>query len=182
MNTKWEVDSLNSYVGFELKHLKISKLIGDFKKFSGCITVNDEMANKLSDLILYTTVASIDTRYEKRNRVLTSPSCLSASRFPQAHFKSLEFVPIDGEHFLVNGILYLKDSFKEIQFTAFIGGTAMDENNHKKLGLELTATISRKDFNLDMNLLSTGKKSFIADNVDLHLHLQFLNTSENYDV
>lgn len=179
MNTKWEVDSLNSYVGFELRHLKISKLIGDFREFIGFMTSVDGGLRGFSNLFIEASVSSIDTRNTRRDKVLKSANCLSALDFPNINFKSYEFLPIDKAHFLINGILTIRDDSKEIQFTAYAGGIALDDESHHKLGLELTATISRKDFNLDNKFLAADKEESISDKVDLHLHLQFLNTSEN---
>lgn len=181
MNTKWKVDGLNSYVGFELKHLKISKLIGDFRDFSGYITVSDDIANELSNFFIKADVSSIVTRNRKRDKMLKSSNCLSAIEYPETIFESTEVLPIDNNHFLINGILKLKNCFKKIQFTGYAGGIALDAKSHQKLGLELTAIISRKDFNLDNKFLANGKEATISDAVDIHLHLQFLKSSEVYE-
>ena len=180
MNSQWKVDVSNSYVGFELRHLKISKLIGDFRKFSGCLIVTDDLANQLSNLFIKADVSSVNTRNSRRDKVLKSSNCLSVFDYPETHFASSTFLPIDKDHFLINGILKLKNCSKEVQFTAYAGGIAFDSTNHQKLGLELTAIISRKDFNLDTKFLAADKEETISDKVDLHLHLQFLKTSGNY--
>ena len=38
----WAIDPVHSSIGFSVRHLMVSKVRGEFEKFSGAITVDEE--------------------------------------------------------------------------------------------------------------------------------------------
>ena len=81
----WNIDTSHSEVSFAVRHMMISTVRGQFKKFSGTINI-DETNPANSSVEVAIDVASIDTRDEKRDGHLASPEFFDAATFPNITF------------------------------------------------------------------------------------------------
>ena len=75
----WNLDTAHSEITFSIRHMMISNVRGQFKKFSGNINIDEaNPANSSVDVTI--DVNSIDTRDEKRDGHLTSPELFDAAQ------------------------------------------------------------------------------------------------------
>ena len=83
---KWVIDQAHSEVGFQVRHLMVSKVRGTFKVFSGTITVAENPVESKVEATI--DVDSIDTREPQRDAHLKSDDFFSAEAHPQITFVS----------------------------------------------------------------------------------------------
>src|SRR5208283_1047547 len=85
----WKVDPVHSSVEFQVKHLGIATVKGQFKEFEGTLEVNPDGVNAQGSV----QTASVDTREPQRDGHLRSADFFDADQHPQITFKSTSVRP-----------------------------------------------------------------------------------------
>ncbi|SOC42352.1 YceI family protein [Ureibacillus acetophenoni] len=153
---KFTVDQSHSQVGFEVKHMMVSKVKGQFDAYTA-----DVEAENLEDLttaqIAFTfDVGSINTRSEDRDNHLKSADFFDIEKYPNITFKSTNITK-DGDDYKVTGDLTIKDVTKPVTFEVEFGGKGKNPWGVEVYGFEAEAKINREDFGLTWNAaLETG--------------------------
>ena len=88
----WQIDPAHSSIQFTVRHMMISKVRGNFEKFSGTIDFTEENPAN-STVSVEIDAASINTREEQRDGHLKSPDFLNVAEFPTLTFKSTRVEP-----------------------------------------------------------------------------------------
>jgi polyisoprenoid-binding protein YceI len=83
----WKIDPVHSEIKFKVKHLLVSTVTGEFKKFDATVesASTDFHDAKIS---FEADIDSIDTRNEQRDGHLKSPDFFDAPNFPKLSFVS----------------------------------------------------------------------------------------------
>ena len=154
--TNWIIDQSHSTVGFEVKHMMVSKVKGHFDSY----TVNLDVANlvDLTDASISFTfdVASINTKSTDRDNHLKSADFFDVDTFPSISFTSTN-VEKDGNDYKVTGDLTIKDVTKPVTFDVEFGGKGTNPWGVEVYGFEASAKINREEFGLTWNqALETG--------------------------
>lgn len=154
--TNWTIDQSHSTVGFEVKHMMVSKVKGIFSSY----TANLEVTNPsdLTDAKINFTfdVASINTRNTDRDNHLKSADFFDADTFPIITFNSTN-VKKDGDDYKITGDLTIKDITKPVTFDVEFGGQGKNPWGVEVYGFEASAKINREEFGLTWNQsLETG--------------------------
>ena len=89
----WTIDSSHSDVGFEVTHMMISTVQGNFGEFSGQIELDGK--GKVKSLTGEVNVASVDTNDAKRDGHLQQDDFFAAAQFPKMSFQSTK---VKGSH------------------------------------------------------------------------------------
>lgn len=146
------IDPTHSRIGFSARHAVITKVRGAFNAFEGKGSVNDGQVS----LEVTINADSIDTRNADRDAHLKSEDFFNAAGFPHIKFVSTS-VKQDGDEFVVEGNLTIKDVTKPLTIEFDYTGAATDPFGNKRVGLEGEAEINRTDFGLTWNaVLETG--------------------------
>ena len=162
----YKVDTSHSNVGFKVKHMMISNVIGKFDKFNGTFEY-DEKSNTLKSMSGTVEIASINTENEKRDKHLKADDFFNAKKYPNLTFK-LQKVEDDEAH----GVLTIRDISKNVTFDLENNGDIKDPWGNTRVGLELTGKINRSDYGLKYNsLLETGG-AIVADKVKLNIQIE----------
>ena len=154
--TKWTVDQSHSHIGFEVKHMMVSKVKGAFDSYDANVE-----AENLADLTEATIsfkfdVQSINTRNEDRDNHLKSADFFDAEQFPAITFESTSIIKSD-DGFDVTGNLTIKGVTKEVTFETTFNGTGNNPWGQAVYGFEAETKINREDFGLTWNAaLETG--------------------------
>ena len=147
----YNVDASHSNVGFKVKHMMISNVVGKFDTFNGSFEY-DEKTKTLKSLVGDVTVASINTEDEKRDGHLKSADFFDEANFPKLTFK-LDKVEKDAAY----GKLTIKGVTKDVKLDLENNGTAIDPWGNTRVALALSGKINRTDFGLKWNkALETG--------------------------
>ncbi|QTD42762.1 YceI family protein [Sporosarcina sp. Te-1] len=153
---KWTVDQSHSTVGFEVKHMMVSKVKGQFTSYTA-----DVAASELEDLstasIGFTfDVASIDSNSDDRDNHLKSADFFDVETYPSITFHSTNITK-DGNDYKVTGDLTIKDVTKPVTFDVEYGGKGTNPWGVEVYGFEAEAKINREEFGLTWNAaLETG--------------------------
>ena len=165
----WTLDPTHSEVTFTVRHLAISKVRGSFKKFDATVVTAENPAD--STFTASIDVASIDTNNADRDGHLRTGDFFEAEKYPSIHFVSTA-VRANGDDFLVDGELTIKDVTKPVTFEVEFGGFGSDPYGNYKAGLTAKATIDRTDFGLTYNAALETGGVLIGEKVTITLDLQ----------
>ena len=162
--TEYKVDTTHSHIGFKVKHMMITNVIGKFDKFNGSFVLS---SGKLTNLNGVVQTDSINTEVTKRDAHLRSGDFFDSKKYPQMKMKLL----------LVNDdeakvALSIKNITKKIVMDLETSGEIKDPWGNQRAGLELTGKINRKDFGLLWNeTLETGGL-LVGDTVKISIQLE----------
>lgn len=162
------LDGAHTRVGFEVTHLVVSTVSGQFDKFEGSLALNERPSkSKISASI---DVASINTGVEKRDNHLKSADFFDAAKYPTITFVSTA-VTLIGDKLEVKGDLTIHGTTRPVVLSGKYRGSVNDGYGHEKVGANLRATISRKDFNVLWNAMVEAGP-VVSDEVDLILNIE----------
>lgn len=175
----WNLDAVHSSVGFSVRHLVVSKVKGNFDKFSGNASFDDK--NLADGTVEFTVeVASVDTDNEKRDEHLKSADFFDAEKFPSMSFKSTKISKVDGNKFMLEGNLTIKDVTKPVVFECEFNGVILDPWGNTKAGFSAETTINRQDFNITWSKAIETGGLVVSDEVAIEIDTEWaMNKAEN---
>jgi len=162
----YNVDGAHSSVGFQVKHMMISKVTGTFEKFEGTFEY-DEKTDTLKSLSGKIDVTSINTANAKRDKHLNADDIFDSAKYPTIDFVVTK---IDGDD--VYGDFTLKGVTKNIKLDFDEGGSIVDQRGTQRAGFSLEGEINRSDFGLTYNSVLEAGGVTIGDTVKLNIEIQ----------
>ena len=161
--TAWSIDKAHSKIGFNVIHMAISEVEGEFTDFDAKVTSKSEDFHN-ADVEFTAKVASIDTENERRDNHLKSDDFFNAEQFPEVKFKGK--IVKQGSSYKLNGDFTMRDVTKPVSFDVTYGGT-IDTGRGLKAGFKVLGTVNRKEYNLKWdNKLGSGEL-VVSDDVDI---------------
>lgn len=153
---KWTVDQSHSSVGFEVKHMMVSKVKGQFESYTAEVEAADLTDLTSASISFKFDVASISTRSEDRDNHLKSADFFDVENNPIIEFTSTGITK-DGDDYRVTGDLTIKDVTKPVTFAVEFNGKGTNPWGVEVYGFEAEAKINREEFGLTWNAaLETG--------------------------
>jgi len=154
---KWVIDKAHSEIGFEVKHMMVSKVRGHFESYEAEIEA-DDLTDLTNGKVSFTfDVASINTKLADRDNHLKSADFFDVEKYPTITFKSTEVKKKDDDEYEVTGDLTIKDVTKPVTFKVEFNGKGKNPWGVEVYGFEAEAKINREDFGLTWNaMLETG--------------------------
>ena len=162
----YNVDVSHSNIGFKIKHMMISNVVGKFNTFDGTFEY-DEKKNTLTSLTAKIDVVSINTENKKRDGHLKKSDMFDVAKYPMIDFVVTK---IDGED--VYGDFTLKGITKNIKLELENGGTIKDHRGNFRAGFALTGKIKRSDYGLTYNTVLEAGGVAIGDVVKLNIEVE----------
>jgi polyisoprenoid-binding protein YceI len=144
----YAIDTAHSKIGFEIPHLVIATVEGQFSKFDGNITIDSKLEKSKANLNV--DVASINTDNKDRDDHLKSADFFDAAKNPKLTFVTKKIVGTADNLKLV-GDLTLKGKTKEVTLDVTYLGNVNDAYGNNKLAFKASGKISRKEFGLTWN-------------------------------
>ncbi|MFY3791945.1 YceI family protein [Ureibacillus sp. MALMAid1270] len=153
---KFTVDQSHSQVGFEVKHMMVSKVKGQFDAYTAEVEAENLEDLTTAQIAFSFDVASINTRSVDRDNHLKSADFFDVEKYPTITFKSTNITK-DGDDYKVTGDLTIKDVTKPVTFDVEFGGKGKNPWGVDVYGFEAEAKINREEFGLTWNAaLETG--------------------------
>jgi polyisoprenoid-binding protein YceI len=166
----WAIDPVHSSIGFSVRHLMVSKVRGDFERFSGAIVVAEDGTPSVTAEIA---VDSINTHNEQRDAHVRSADYFDAEKYPTATFASTG-VRSNGDNYLVDGNFTLKGVTKSVTLELEFNGVNPGMGHGEVAGFEASVVLNRKDFGIDIDMpLETGG-TVVGDKVTITLDIEAL--------
>jgi polyisoprenoid-binding protein YceI len=168
----WNLDTSHSSVAFEVRHMAIAKVKGNFSDFSATVTGEPGKPETFS-VEATVQMTSVDTGNEKRDDHLRSADFFEVETFPTMTFKSTG-VKMDGGEGTLTGELTLHGVTKTVEFELEYAGMVDDPWGNTRMGFSAEAEIDRREFGLTWSkALETG--GLVVDNdVEIELEVELV--------
>ena len=163
----WQVDKVHSSVEFQVKHLGIATVKGQFTEFEGTLEVSPE------NIVAYGTVqtASVNTREPQRDEHLRSADFFDAEQNPEINFRSSAITPVDEDEFEIEGEITIHGVTGPLKLKATVEGTETDPQGNDRVGVSATGQIDRKDFGMTFNAALGSGNLLVSDKVKIQLDI-----------
>jgi polyisoprenoid-binding protein YceI len=165
----WTIDPVHSDVSFTVRHMVVSKVRGNFERFSGELVTGESPLD--SRVTAEIDLTSIDTGNEQRDAHIRSADFFEVETYPTMTYRSTAIRP-DGDDFVVDGELTLKGVTREIPLRLELGGFGPDAYGGTRAGFSATAEINRRDFGVNFNAALETGGAVVSDKVTIHLEIE----------
>ncbi len=165
--TGWSIDPDHSTIGFSVKHVFVATVHGRFRGFRGTIRFDD---NHPYDAAVEVEIdaASIDTGITKRDEHLRSADFFDVATYPTIAFRGTRVEPaspLRRDRWRVTGDLTIHGVTRPVELVVEQTGSGPDLWDVEVASFAATATISRKDFGIGLNLPLEKGEFVIGDDV-----------------
>ncbi|HZL48240.1 MAG TPA: YceI family protein [Solirubrobacteraceae bacterium] len=163
----WNVDPVHSSVEFQVKHLGIATVKGQFTEFEGTLEVGPDNAVASGTV----KVASVNTREPQRDEHLRSADFFDAEQNPEITFRSTAVSPVDEDTFEIEGELSLHGITRPLTLKATLEGTETDPQGNDRVGLSAVAQLDRSDFEMKFNAALGSGNMMVSDKVKIQIDI-----------
>ncbi len=148
---EYAIDSRGAHASivFKFKHLGISWLTGEFKRFDGSFSW-DENDPEASKIVVNIDPASLDSNHAERDRHVKGSDYLDVENYPEARFVSTRVVGNGPGKATVYGNLTLHGRTREIAIESSLVGQGNDPWGGYRAGFEGITTIDTENFGFSM--------------------------------
>jgi polyisoprenoid-binding protein YceI len=167
----WNIDPAHSAAQFQVKHLMISNVRGDFGKMSGQVVFDGKNYATLKAEAAIE-VASINTREPKRDEHLRSADFFDAAAFPKITFKSKRVEGISGNKFNLIGDLTIRGTTKEIALNVEATPIIKGMGGEARIGAQATTKLNRQDFGVKWNRALDAGGVVVGDEIQITLDME----------
>lgn len=171
--TTWQIDPDHSFIQFEVTHMVVSTVTGDFTDFKGYIEVpsgNKSGDFKGSQIDVAIDVASINTRNKTRDEHLREDDFFNAEKYPKIKFKSKSFEKVGENSYTIIGDLTIRDVTKEVILNAEMEGQIIAEGKIRT-GFKADGRLNRFDYGLKWNDALDSGSLVVGEKVDIKLNV-----------
>jgi polyisoprenoid-binding protein YceI len=169
----WKVDPVHSSVEFQVKHLGIATVKGQFNDFEGTLKIGPDGASAYGSV----NVDSVDTREPQRDEHLRSADFFEVERYPKIDFRSTAIRPTGDDEFEIDGDLEIHGVKRGITLKATLEGTETDPQGNERVGLSATGQIDRSDHNMKFNAALGSGNVVVSDKVKLLIDISAVKSA-----
>lgn len=170
----YALDPDHTRLGFVARHAMITKVHGQFDRFSGTINVDgQDPARSTAEVVVET--ASVNTRLAVRDEHLRSGDFLGVPDHPTMTFRSTRVEQVDEDRFLVTGDLTIKGTTRPVTLDVEYTGATVD-GGELRIGFEASAAINRHDWGVSWNTAVESGGVLVSDVVRLQLDVAAVRT------
>jgi polyisoprenoid-binding protein YceI len=169
----WTIDPSHSAAQFQVKHLMISTVRGEFGKMSGRITFDGKnYATVKAEAVIE--AASINTREPKRDDHLRSPDFFDTASHPTITFKSRRVESISGNKFNLVGDLTMRGVTKEVTLNVEATPIAKGMRGEPRIGAQATTRLNRQDYGVKWNQALDSGGVVVGNEVQITIDLELI--------
>jgi polyisoprenoid-binding protein YceI len=176
--TKWVLDPAHSEIVFKVRHMMISNVKGEFRKFNAEAT-SDGTHMIGSSVKANIDVSSVFTNADDRDKHLRSADFFDVDNYKELNFSGTSFTKGNDGKYLLKGNLTIKGITKEVVFDVEFGGVNKDPWGNEKAGFSLDGKINRKDWGLNWNAALEAGGVLVGEEVRINAEVQLVKQSTN---
>ncbi|MDQ4123205.1 MAG: YceI family protein [Acidobacteriota bacterium] len=169
---KYQIDPAHAFVNFSISHFVTGKARGSFKDVSGTILFDEKDVTKSSVEVVIKT-ASINTNHDGRDKHLRSADFFDVGKYPEMTFKSKR-IEKSCSGFLAVSDMILRGVTKEVAMPFTFTSPFKDPlaAGEKRMLVEASLKIDRRDFGLVWNRVMEGGGLFIGNEVEIAINVE----------
>lgn len=165
----WEIDPVHSEVGFVARHMMVSKVRGRFTSFSGELVLGEDPLQSSATATIDLT--SIQTGNEQRDQHIRSADFFEVDKYQTMTYRSTGIRP-EGDHYVLEGELTLKDVTKPVELTLELNGFGPDPYGGTRAGFTAAGEINRRDFGVNFSAPMETGGVVVSDKVAIQLEIE----------
>lgn len=171
--TKWRLDPTHSELTFKVRHMMITNVKGEFRKFDASILADgSDFTESSIDVTIDAT--SIFTNEDQRDGHLKSKDFFDVENYPTLKFKGTSFKKLGEDEYKLSGTLSIKGVSNEVELDVEFGGINKDPWGNEKAGFSVSGKINRKDFGLNWNAALETGGVLVSEEVKISAEVQFV--------
>lgn len=167
--TTWGLDSAHSQIEFAVKHMMITTVRGQFRKFTAVVNF-DEAHPELSTVEAHIDASSIDTGQEARDTHLRSADFFEVEKFPELVFRSTR-IDKDGDGYKIHGDMTVHGETHPVTLDAELEGIVPNMQGGRRAAISASTKISRKAFGLGWNVALETGGFLVSDEIKITLDI-----------
>ncbi len=172
MATDYVNDKSHTTIGFEVTHMVISTVEGEFKDYDVSLTFDPRDLSTFN-VEANIKLASVDTDNPKRDEHLRSPDFFDAAKYPVMTFKSNTVEKTDNGYVAI-GTLTLHGITRDVRLPFTVKGPVKDPWGNTRIGVSASTTINRKDYKVSWSKTMDGGGLVVSDEVDIVINAEFI--------
>ena len=168
--TTWKADPAHTQVFFNITHLGIADIKGNFNEFeSSIVAAKDDFSDAKYAITIQ--VPSINTGIEMRDDHLRSADFFDAEKYPTMTFKSTSSKKVSDKKYKVTGDLTFHGVTKPITLDVTHRGTIDHPQNGKTIsGFTISGIVKRSDYKLGPDF----PEAVLSDDVKIEVNGEFI--------
>ncbi len=164
------VDKAHSQINFNVKHMVLSKVQGNFSEFEIDLNFNEAEVTK-SSVTAVLQAGSISTANEDRDNHLKGADFFAAEQFPTLEFASTEVTKAE-DGYILHGHLTMHGITKKVQIPFEITGIIDDPWGNRRAGFEGHLTVDRQDYGISWSKTMDTGGLIVSNKVNIELNLE----------
>ncbi len=172
----YTLDPMHSRIGFSARHAMVTKVRGAFNEVAGSGHFDAADPTK-SGLEVIIQAASIDTRNADRDAHLRSNDFFDMDTYPEIRFASTSVEPVDETTYRATGDLTIKGVTRPVTIDFEYTGTAVDPYGNRRLGLEGSVSLNRKDWGVNWNAALEAGGVLVSEKVVLEFEVSAIKNA-----
>jgi polyisoprenoid-binding protein YceI len=168
----WTLDPAHSQIEFAVKHMMITTVRGQFRKFTVDVDFDEERPER-STVVAHIDASSIETGMEARDVHLRSADFFDVEKYPELTFHSTH-VKAAADGYQIRGDLTIRGETRPVTLEAQIGGVVANLQGGRRAAFDATTKISRKAFGLTWNVALESGGFLVGDDIKISIDLAVL--------
>jgi polyisoprenoid-binding protein YceI len=168
----WTLDPAHSQIEFAVKHMMVTTVRGQFRKFTTEVDFDEEHPER-SSIVAHIDASSIETGMEARDAHLKGADFFDAETYPELTFRSTS-IEARGDSFKIDGDLTIRGETRPVTLDAEIGGVVPNMQGGRRAAFNATTKISRKAWGLTWNVALESGGFLVGDEIRISLDIAVL--------
>jgi polyisoprenoid-binding protein YceI len=169
----WLIDDVHSHISFSVRHMMVTTVRGQFKKYRGVVHLDPDDFTK-STFEGEIEVASIDTGNAQRDDHLRNSDFFDAPNHPKITFKSRSVEPKGEGEYVVRGDLTIRGVSRPVALDVEYHGTSKNPWGKTVAGVSARGSIDRKEFGVSYNAVLEAGGVAIGDKVKIEIDAELV--------
>lgn len=169
----FQIDYGHSHIQFSARHMMISKVKGEFQKFSGAVNLDENSpANTTVEIVIE--ADSINTRMGDRDAHLKGADFLNAEAYPTLTFKSTRVEVTSANSAKLHGDLTIRGMSRPVVLDVEYVGKSKSPWGTENYGFEAHTKFNRKDWGLEWNVALETGGLLVGEEISVDIELELV--------
>ncbi len=166
----YALDKSHSNIGFEISHMVISDVEGEFGDYVIHLELDTESLSASSVHAVIQT-ASVDTDNADRDEHLRNEDFFNVAKYPTMEFKSTKIMEKGGD-WVAFGDFTMLGVTKQIELEFELSGPIQDPWGNTRVGIEASTTINRQDFGMSWSKAMDTGGLMVGNDVEIEIKFE----------